>query len=926
LIPDTQNEMVTRWRVLVTAQALPLLVVLLLAFGLRVYHLDFQSLWADEGISLVRSRLPYNEMIRTLPAEHVPGYWLLLRAWVSLAGVTDFALRYLSLLPSVLAIALGYRLAADLGSRRAGLITALLLATSSFQVWYAQEARMYSWLVAAGMASTWLLWRLLSARKPVLLLIGYVLLVSAAINLQFYGFLVPLAHTVFALVWLTYTRNVRVFLRWVVAGLAVLVLYLPWWPRLVEASSFRGCCPAPDPMLLPWRFLTAYTVSDSMPPTLHDRVPWLYLLLVFFGAWAWYGRNRLGGWLLACAAFVPLAATFTIAVVTRDFYHERYAIVASVPLVMLAAEGFNALDLRFWRSGRQHKSALLRPPVSTALTALVLACLVSANLGALYRLYTDTTVQKADFRAIVRRIEASELPGDVILAHGLDPQEIFAHYYHGEIPVHNVHSLRSQSDAEVDAALSQLTEGARRVWMVHYDPPTTSVEYWLANNAWLADRSRYGLENLTLSVYGLPDLPQLELPLNVAFGSVLRLSGAVLAGGTGNGREFRAGDLLGVTTTWDVIEPPPSLIFSLRLLDSEGRAWLSTDYVPVEGSAPTQAWRSGEEFEDRRGLLLPADLPPGTYEVFLMLYDSVTGVPVGVRGREGTTLASIHVLPAAVAPDPSVLLIPKRVTKRLGDRLELLGFDITPQPLRPGQGASLTLWWRAVDSLREPYRVQVQARGQGVQSAFAGTYPLSRVPEDTWQPGQVVREHYRLGIDPAASSGKYRVDLLLAAADGRLIGAPLSLGTVAISARPRTYHLPQASHPLEVSLGDSVLLRAYDLILPEAPGEGLHVNLYWQSKQRLSISYKVFVHLIDDGGRIVAQADSIPADGLAPTESWLPGEIVADRHILIAPAPGRYRILVGLYDPASGERLPVLDKAQRLLSDSAIPLSDVELR
>jgi mannosyltransferase len=237
--------------------ALPVVVVLLLAFLVRVFHLDFQSLWGDEGISLLRFSLPIDEMMRTLPREHVPGYWLLLHAWLSVAGTTDFALRYLSLIPSVLAIGIAYRLAADLGSRRAGLVAALLLATSAFQVWYAQEARMYAWLIAVGTGSTLFLWRLLNARRWSLLFVGYVLLLSAAINLHFFGFLIPLGHTVFAVAWLRFRRDVRVFARRVAAGLLVLVLYLLWWPRLLGPSAFQGWVPALDPALVPWRFFTA---------------------------------------------------------------------------------------------------------------------------------------------------------------------------------------------------------------------------------------------------------------------------------------------------------------------------------------------------------------------------------------------------------------------------------------------------------------------------------------------------------------------------------------------------------------------------------------------------------------------------------------------------------------------------------------------
>ena len=135
----------------------------LLAFALRAYHLDFQSFWSDEGISIIRSNQLLGQMWQSMPVEHVPGYFLLLHGWMKLSGQADYGLRFLSLLPSVWAVALVYRLGIDLGSRRAGLIAAALIDTSAFQVWYAQEARMYSWLLAIGLLSTWFFWLLLTA-------------------------------------------------------------------------------------------------------------------------------------------------------------------------------------------------------------------------------------------------------------------------------------------------------------------------------------------------------------------------------------------------------------------------------------------------------------------------------------------------------------------------------------------------------------------------------------------------------------------------------------------------------------------------------------------------------------------------------------------------------------------------------------------
>jgi hypothetical protein len=80
-----------------------------------------------------------------------------------------------------------------------------------------------------------------------------------------------------------------------------------------------------------------------------------------------------------------------------------------------------------------------------------------------------------------------------------------------------------------------------------------------------------------------------------------------------------AGELLTATTTWDVHDELPDYRFSLRLLDEAGRIWAAEDYTPGDGFDPTESWQPGARMTDRRGLLLPADLPPGGYRVTLRL-------------------------------------------------------------------------------------------------------------------------------------------------------------------------------------------------------------------------------------------------------------------------------------------------------------------
>jgi hypothetical protein len=72
--------------------------------------------------------------------------------------------------------------------------------------------------------------------------------------------------------------------------------------------------------------------------------------------------------------------------------------------------------------------------------------------------------------------------------------------------------------------------------------------------------------------------------------------------------------------------------------------------------------------------------------------------------------------------------------------------------------------------------------------------------------------------------------------------------------------------------------------------------------------YKFFVHLEDaTSGALVTQADVVPREWTYPTSQWRVGEIVPDEIVLsLEGVPeGEYRLWVGVYQPDTGERLPI---------------------
>ena len=150
----------------------------------------------------------------------------------------------------------------------------------------------------------------------------------------------------------------------------------------------------------------------------------------------------------------------------------------------------------------------------------------------------------------------------------------------------------------------------------------------------------------------------------------------------------------------------------------------------------------------------------------------------------------------------------------------------------------------------------------------------------------------------------------------------ISLGTVTVRGRPHDLTPPQPQHPADATFGDVARLIGYDLASAETrPGGALDLTLHWQALASTDRPYTVFVHLLDEAGNVKGYGDSEPGGGAYPTTGWLPGEYLADRHtVTLAPdAPaGTYRLAVGLYDPATGERLKMPDGADQVVLETPV--------
>src|SRR5574340_641030 len=132
------------------------IVILWAAAALRLAHSGTASLWFDEAFTVIASRADIVSILRggadpVLP----PLYFVALHVWQQIAGESELAVRSLSAMFSLLAVAGIYGLTTRLFDRRTGVAAAAMMAVAPFQIYYAQEARPYALCVLLSVGLAW---------------------------------------------------------------------------------------------------------------------------------------------------------------------------------------------------------------------------------------------------------------------------------------------------------------------------------------------------------------------------------------------------------------------------------------------------------------------------------------------------------------------------------------------------------------------------------------------------------------------------------------------------------------------------------------------------------------------------------------------------------------------------------------------------
>ncbi len=132
-----------------------LVTVVVVGATIRLASLTTQSLWVDEATTVHEMHMSLGALLHTVRVGETtpPLYFLLAWTWAKVFGSGETGLRLFSAFVGVGLIPLAYACGRELVSRRAGLVTAALVAVNPFMIWYSQEARSYALFAMFAAAS-----------------------------------------------------------------------------------------------------------------------------------------------------------------------------------------------------------------------------------------------------------------------------------------------------------------------------------------------------------------------------------------------------------------------------------------------------------------------------------------------------------------------------------------------------------------------------------------------------------------------------------------------------------------------------------------------------------------------------------------------------------------------------------------------------
>ncbi len=626
-----------------------MVAVLLLAAAVRIVNVSGWPASTDEGWTywVVSDQHAAVIIDKIANDRHPPLYFLMFSAWSTFTGDSRLALRYFGIVSGLLTVAIAYRIGADWFGRKAGLYSALLVATLKITVYYSQEIRHYGWTLLAVCLTTLLFLRYLRKPRSNLLWLLYALSVAFTIYVQYFGALIVLVHGVVGLfIWRGTTISPHPKpLPHEEGGASRPPSGSPSLP-VGEGAGGKGGIVIESPKA---RLLGAYGLAAIL------YIPWL--------PYVWAQRAYLsvglaptptsvdsiiaaGGWLFGKEQLALAVALYVFGL--WHIIRQRNGSVRWLAQLMLAVGGIGLFLIMTIANDRlgtlQARTLVYLAPLLIIVCGYGLSLIAQGNIRNLLALAlivfalnpANYLQPRLNSHQMARAVAADYSPGDlIILENGWDDYAFRYELLHtlGEsadaqiipvLPWYDHELRRFNFGPKLDETLNTIKlplDTHHRVWVVNYLMGTQVIPF-LDKGEWgfrraITTNTPVGKQYEGLFSDNTIRAILYERPTPVSpethFGDLFALRDMFVS------ETLKAGEPLHVDLWWSALRPPPlDYSVGVYLIGSDGDVHAQHDGPP--GSKPTSQWIDTSLHFDRHTLRLPPDLLPGMYQIGVQVY------------------------------------------------------------------------------------------------------------------------------------------------------------------------------------------------------------------------------------------------------------------------------------------------------------------
>lgn len=304
-----------------------------------------QSLWFDDDYSVLLATRSVGDLIHLTSIDvHPPLYYLLLKGWGTMLGWTDLAMRSLSILFTVGALAVGGLLIRKMFGNRAAIGSMLIVALAPLLMRYGFEVRMYAMASFIGISATYALYSAWKSkgRTQVYWLIAYAVLLVLGLYTVYSLALLWIAHAVWVIYIMTRQRQkAKDIVPYVSAFAAAAVVYIPWLPTFVSQLSNGALGPIMEPLKLD-QIVGIFSFNLVDLPTDKVNVVQTAALIAVVGVYIWAipkARKKLKAKsgelaLLSVYMAVPIIVMMVVSL-SKAMYVERYLSHVAIGMMLL---------------------------------------------------------------------------------------------------------------------------------------------------------------------------------------------------------------------------------------------------------------------------------------------------------------------------------------------------------------------------------------------------------------------------------------------------------------------------------------------------------------------------------------------------------------------------------------------------------------